>query len=179
MRGNPTIGQASTHPYQRSGPITDVPRLGHSQPDAEQRGQQPDAGRAWPPSTSALGLEELAAELAGFLGRRQRPGLNRPPSATGLRSSVQDSGVWRDQLLAEIEDLARDLKRKVARYASLRAAHSGASTAPADAAAVTCIHQALEDIAATALGVETALRELFLRAGMNAGRALKVGTAQE
>lgn len=180
MRGNPMIRPASTHPFHRSGPIADVPRIGRMNSDAEQRAQELDGGQEWPPSPSALALEELAAELADFLGGRQKPGLERLPSYTWQRSSAQYSGAWRDQQLAEIEDLAGDLKRKVARYASLRAAQSaGVSTGPAHAAAVAWIHQALEDIAATALGLEIASRELFLRAGTAEEQTLKVEAAQE
>lgn len=180
MQGNPMIRPASTHPYHRSGPIADVLRSGRMQPDAGQRAQELDAAQEWPPSPSALALEELAAELADFLGRRPTQGLERLPFSAWHRSGAQDSGGWRDQQLAEIEDLARDLKRKVARYASLRAAQSsGASTGPADAAAVAWLHQALEDIAATALGLEIASRELFLRAGMAGESTLNVEAGQE
>ena len=180
MRGNPMIHPASTHPFHRSGPIKHVSRIGRMKSDAEQRAQELDAGQEWPPSPSALALEELAAELTEFLGGRQKPRLDRLPSSTWHRSSAQDSDVWRDQQLAQIKDLAGDLKRKVARYASLRAAQSaGVSTGPADAAAVAWIHQALGDIAATALGLEIASRELFLRAGIAEEQTLKVEAAQE
>jgi hypothetical protein len=148
--------------------------------DAEQRAQQHDADQEWPAPPSAQALEELATELAEFLGRRQKPRLERLPSSTWHRNSAQDSGLWRDQLLAEIEDLAGDLKRKVSRYASLRAVQSsGARTGPADAAAVTWIYQTLEDIAATALGLEIASREVFLRAGMAEDQKLRVEPARE
>lgn len=180
MQGNPMIRPESTHPFHRSGPITDVPHMGRLKSDAELRARELDACQQWPPSPSALALEELAAELAEFLGARQIPGLERLPSSAWHRSSAQDSGAWRDRQLAEIEDLAGDLKRKVARYASLRAAQSaGVGTGPADAAAVAWIHQALEDIAATALGLEIASRELFLRAGMAEEQTVKVEAAQE
>jgi pyruvate/2-oxoacid:ferredoxin oxidoreductase beta subunit len=53
------------------------------------------------------------------------------------------------------------------------------SRGPADSAAVAWIHQALEDIAATALGLEIASRELFLRAGMAEDQTLKVEATQE
>ncbi|MFE4226536.1 hypothetical protein ACFRJ8_01465 [Arthrobacter sp. NPDC056886] len=179
MQGNPIIRPASTHPFHRSGPITDV-RIGRLKSAAEQRVQELDAGQEWPPSPSALALEELAAELAEFLGGRQEPGPERLSSYAWHRSSAQDSGAWRDQQLAEIEDLAGDLKKKVARYASLRALQSaGVSAGPANAAAVAWIHQALEDIAATALGLEVASRELFLRAGMAGEQTLNVEAAQE
>jgi hypothetical protein len=178
MPGNPMIRPASTHPYHRSGPIADVSLLGRMKSDA--RTQQQDADQEWLLSPSAQALEELAAELAEFLGTRQKPGLERLPSSIWRRSSAQDSGLWRDQLLAEIEDLAGDLKRKVARYASLRAVQSsGARTGPADAAAVAWINQTLEDIAATALGLEIASREVFLRAGMAEEQNLRVEAAQE
>jgi hypothetical protein len=150
---------------------------------SDARAQQHDADQEWPMSPSAQALEELAAELAEFLGQRQKPGLERLPSSTWRRSSAQDPGLWRDQLLAEIEDLAGDLKRKVARYASLRAVQSspsfGARTGPADVAAVAWIYQTLEDIAATALGLEIASREVFLRAGMAEEQNLSVEAAQE
>ncbi|WAH98227.1 hypothetical protein [Arthrobacter sp. MMS18-M83] len=66
--------------------------------------------------------------------------------------------------MAEIEDLVRKLKKKVARFGMLRAVLS--CDLPRDRAnetAVTWIHDALEDISATALGIETASGKLFLR----------------
>ncbi|WP_223986510.1 hypothetical protein [Arthrobacter sp. NicSoilB8] len=174
------IRPASTHPYHRSGPISDVPRIVRWQLEEEPPAEQPNAGQGWPPSPSALALEDLATELAEFLRGRRRPGPEQLPSSIRRRSGAQDSGVWRDQQLGEIEDLAGELKRKVARYASLRAVQSsGANTGPADATAVARIHQALEDMAATAMGLEIASRELFLRTGMAGDQALKIEAAQE
>lgn len=179
MRGNPSIQPASVHPYHQSGPITDLRRLGRMQSGAEQRAQL-DVEHEWllSPSPSAQAIEELAAELAELLGKRRESGQERLPSSTWQRRSAQDTGLWRDQLLAEIEDLTGDLKKKVARYASLRSVQaSGGPTAIADAAAVAWIHQTLEDIAATALGLEIASQELFLRVGM--AQEQNVKTAQE
>lgn len=78
---------------------------------------------------------------------------------------AENPGIWRDQLLAEIEALAEMLKEKVARYSSLRVAMSSDQAGElADATAVVWIQDALEDIAATALGIEIASRELFRQA---------------
>ncbi|MFF2242811.1 hypothetical protein ACFVTM_01335 [Arthrobacter sp. NPDC058130] len=118
-------------------------------------------------SPSAQAMEELAAELAELLGTRTEPGPERLPSSSRQLSGAEDAGIWRDHLLAEIEDLTGELKDRVARYASLRDVRpSGGAAARADAAAVAWMHRMLEDIAATALGLEIASRELFLRAGM-------------
>lgn len=167
MRSNPMIRPASTRPYHRCGPFTSGQRIGRVQPEAELLAEQLDTGPGWlPPPRSALALEELTAELAEFWGGRNQPHPDRSPFTNPHRSRAPDAGVWRDQQLEAIEDLAGELKRKVARYAKLRAVQSsGASMGPADAAGVAWIHQALEDIAATALGLEIASRELFLRAG--------------
>jgi hypothetical protein len=181
MIGNPIFQPASVHPYHQSGPITDVPRLGRMQSDVEQRAQL-DAEHEWllSPSPPVQALEELAAELAELLGKRQEPGQKRLPSSTWQRTNAQNTGIWRDQLLAEIEELTGELKKKVARYASSRSVQaSGGPTAIADAAAVAWIHQTLEDITATALGLEIASRELFLRAGMAQEQRVKLATAQE
>lgn len=186
MRGNPMNRPASLHPYHRSGPISDVPRRGRLLSFAEQRPQD-DAGLEWlsAPSPSAQAMEELAAELAELLGKRQEPAFGRLSSSIRQLNRAQDAGTWRDQLLAEIEDLTRELKGRVARYASLRAVQaSGGAAARADAAAVAWMHQTLEDIAATALGLEIASGELFLRAGMaeeqnvNVAQEQSAGTAE-
>ena len=182
MRGNPITRPASARPYDRSAPITEVPRPARMKSDADQRERQPEAEHEWPgsPSPSAETLEGLAAELTNLLWKRQEPVLEWPPSTTWHRSRAQNSGLWRDKLLAEIEDLARELNRKVARYSSMRAVQSpdGAS-GPTDAAAVAWMHQTLEDIGATTLGLEIASREAYLRAGLAEEQRLNVETAPE
>ncbi len=176
MRGNPITRPASARPYDPSGPIPEVPRPARMDSGADQRERQPDAEPEWAasPSPTAETLEGLAAELSDLLWRRQE----WPPATTSHRSRAQNPGLWRDKLLAEIEDLAGELNRKVARYSSVRAvqAPEGPSS-PTDAAAVAWIHQTLEDIKATALGLEIASREAFIRAGMAEEQRLNVETA--
>jgi len=156
------------------------PGLERMKPGVEQREPERDAGHGWPPSPSAETLEALAAELSDLLWRRQESVLEWLPSAAWRRSSAQNSALWREHLLAEIEDLAGELNKKVARYASIRAAHtSGGAAETADAAAMTWVHQTLEDIAAAALGMEIASREAFLRAKMAQEQHLEAEAAQE
>ncbi|MGP4033663.1 hypothetical protein [Pseudarthrobacter sp. 1C304] len=70
------------------------------------------------------------------------------------------------KLLEEIEDLAVELKRKVTRFASFCEVQPFESaSAAANAAAVEWAHEALEDIAATALGMELASGRALIRAG--------------
>jgi hypothetical protein len=179
MRGNPNPRAAPVHPLHRSGAITDIPRREGREANEQQLGQTED-GEQW----SALGDRafepEPAPELASFLWRRPEPGLDPAPSYAQERPAAEDSGIWRDHLLAEIEDLAEKLKEKVARYSLLRAAQfSDQAGELANEMAVKWIHEALEDIAATALGIEIASRELFLKAA-SAGEPVRTsGTSQE
>ncbi|MFE4230152.1 hypothetical protein ACFRJ8_19940 [Arthrobacter sp. NPDC056886] len=67
--------------------------------------------------------------------------------------------------MAEIEERARELRRKAARFALFCAVESSdEAAARVNAAAVTWMQETLEDIAATALGMETAFREALLHA---------------
>lgn len=122
----------------------------------------------------------LAAELADFLWRRLEPGRDQlTPSAAG-RGNGQDPGMWRDQLLAEIENLARTLREKVARYSAARPGLASVrGVEPANRNAVVWIQDALEDIAATALGIEIASRALFLQAAWAGDRDPVSETARE
>jgi len=82
--------------------------------------------------------------------------------------------------LAEIEVLAETLKKKVARYSLLRAAQSSEEGAePANETAVVWIQDALEDVAATALGIEIASRQLLLRAASVGEQDVKSEIAEE
>lgn len=180
MRGDPTIRVTSTHPFHRPGPITDDRRRAGTTEDAEQR-DQPNGGAQGrqptvPPSGPALeGL--LADELADLLWRRPELGLDRTQSSTRKFNSAPKSGTWWDQLLAEIEDLAGELRSKVALYAMFPAIQGAdEATGKANAAALVWIHETLEDIAATALGMEMASREAFLRTGSSAELDLIIET---
>lgn len=179
MPGNPNPRAASVHPFHRSLDITDPPRPERWKANEQQAVQTDDGGQMPAPTAQAL-QPVLAAELAEFLWRRQEPGLDQRPSSAGGRGIGQDSGMWRDQLLAEIEDLARTLKGKVARYSSSRADQaSGQGAEPANETAVVWIQDALEDIAATALGIEIASRKLFLQAASAGDRDSTSETVQE
>ncbi|WP_445154207.1 hypothetical protein ACTWLI_12935 [Arthrobacter sp. Hor0625] len=121
------------------------------------------------PKPQAASTPSQANALADFLWKRQEPGLDHLYSA-----DTHDPEAWRDALLAEVEDLAETLRKKVARYASLRAAQPSALVEdPASETAVLWIQHALEDIAATALGINIASRELFLQAASTQNRESK------
>ena len=153
MPGNNNLSAASVHPFHRSGPIIGNPRPQRTKAN-EQQGQSDDV--------------------------EQVPGFDQQPSSAGDRSSAQNFGIWRDQLLAEIEVLAETLKKKVARYSLLRATQSSEEGAePANETAVVWIQDALEDVAATALGIEIASRQLLLRAASVGEQDLKSETAEE
>lgn len=77
----------------------------------------------------------------------------------------QDPGSWRDGLLVEIEKLTEQLKHKIHGYVTLRATQiSDQSMVPDNEAALTWVQEALDDIAATARGIEIASHEMFLQA---------------
>lgn len=163
MRGNPNLRPASIHPFHRSGAITDSPRPDLRKANEQPLGRTEDGDQAAPPDQAQQ--QARAAELADFLWKRQEPGLDQLPSSTYGGSDEQDSGIWQDQLLAEIEHLAATLKEKVARYSSIQADEpSEQAPEPANETAVLWIQDALEDIAATALGIEMASRVLFIQA---------------
>ena len=142
MPGNPNLSGASVHPFHRSGAITENPRPARRKPSEQPR--QIDDGEQVPVPPGQAQQQLLSI---------------------GDRSNTQNFGVWRDQLLAEIEVLAEALKKKVARYSLLREAQSsGEAAEPDNETAMEWIQDALEDVAATALGIEIASRELLLRA---------------
>ena len=136
--------------------------------------------------------ELLRAAMATSQWRQPDLRLNRTPSDAGdpgvaQEFDTQDSDRWNDPLLAEIEDLVAALKAKVARYSLLRsdpsltgpsltgASHPGASH-PDNKTATDWMYEALEDIAATALGIELASQERIFRAISDAGRSPRVET---
>jgi hypothetical protein len=174
MRGNPNLRAESVHPFHHSGAIIDDPRPERVKSNQQQVRTDDDESRPGPPPGALL--QTLAAELADFLWKRKEPGLDQLPPSTGDRSSAHDPGIWRDELLAEIEDLAETLKEKVDRYSLLL---EGQSSERANQSAVLWIQDALEDVAATALGIEIASRELFLRAASAGEQDSKSETAQE
>lgn len=179
MLGNPILRPASVHPFHRSGAITDDPRPERRKQNEQQLGQTDDGAQTPAPPPQAR-QQVLAAELADILWKRQEPGLDQSPSSTRGRGGDQDSGIWREQLLAEIEGLAATLKEKVARYSLTQAPQPAEQAAePANETAVLWIQDALEDIAATALGIEMASRELFIRAGSVGEQDSKSETAHE
>lgn len=102
----------------------------------------------------------LSAALAHTQWRRPDVRLNPSPSAGRQPCVGQDSESRRDGLLTEIEDLVTELKAKVARYSRLKSDPSlNDPQRPDNQAATDWMHEALEDIAATALGVEPASQE--------------------
>lgn len=136
--------------------------------------------------------ELLRAAMATSQWRHPDLRLNRTPSDAGdpgvaQEFDTQDSDRWNDPLLAEIEDLVAELKAKVARYSLLRsdpsltgpaltgASHPGASH-PDNKTATDWMYEALEDIAATALGIELASQERIFRAISDAARSPRVET---
>lgn len=176
MQGNFNPGAASVHPFHHSPAVNPRPELRQAnvQPAQAAGGEQEPGTRAQTPQ------EVLAAELADFLWRRQEPGLDQLPSSTRGRSGAQDSGTWRDQLLAEIEDLAKMLKDKVSQYSLIREARISEQAAElTNESAVVWIEDALEDIAATALGIEIASRKLMLGAAVAGEPNSRRGTARE
>jgi hypothetical protein len=89
---------------------------------------------------------------------------NRSPSYARPPTTAPDSEIWRDRLLAEIEDLIAELRGKVARYTLFQSGRSlDDASRPGNQAAMEWLHQALEDIAATALGIELASQGGILR----------------
>lgn len=156
-----------------SGPIADDSRPGRTKTNAEQRDQAANGTRERPPmpSLSAQAFDVLLAAELDDLRRRQQPGLNQPRPHARRHGSAQNSEVWRDQLLAGIEDLAGELKRKVAHFALLCAVQSSdEASVRANASAVAWMQEALEDIAATALGMEMESRKRLQARPIFSGR---------
>lgn len=111
-----------------------------------------------------------------------RPDLRLNPSPSDARqtTAAHDSETWRDQLLTEIEDLVAQLKAKVARYSLFRSDPSLHDPShPDNRAATAWMHEALEDIAATALGIELATKERIFRAISDVDRDSAIETTQE
>jgi hypothetical protein len=165
MRGKPDIGAATTSQHS-FGPIADDdPRYGGTKTDAEQHRQTANITRERPPTPSTQAFNALLAAELDNLSRRRQSGLDQTRPYTRGQCAAQNTEVWWDQLLAEIEALASELQRKVARFALFCGAQSsGQASAPENAAAVEWMHGALEDLAATALGMEMACEQTFLRA---------------
>jgi hypothetical protein len=166
MRHEPDI-EAETR-SDSSGPIADDhPRNSETKTATEQHRQTARLTRERPPppSPSAQAFNTaLAAEL-DTLSRRRRQGFNQARPYAQEQCAAQNTEVWRDQLLTEIEALVKELQQKTARFALFCAVQpSGEASAPDNAAAVEWMHRALEDLAATTLGIQMACEQTFLRA---------------
>lgn len=167
MRENPIASVASAGPFSWSVPIADDSRAGRMGTDAEERGPTADGISERPsgPSLSAQAFDVLLVAELNDLRRRQQPGVNHPRPYSKPYGSARQSEVWRDQLLAGIEDLASELKTKIAHFALFCTVQPpDDASARANASAVAWMQEALEDIAATALGMEMQSREALLRA---------------
>lgn len=137
MPRHPVTRVESAHPHHRSGPLADAPRLNRSGPDPERRDN-------------------------GSVGS-QAPEVDRS-SRAGRQSTSRRSQIWCDRFLAEIEDLIAELREKVAHFALLRSVQStNGASGPGNEAAVELMNEALEDIAAAALGIELASHDGFHR----------------
>jgi hypothetical protein len=109
-----------------------------------------------------------------------RSGTNAASSSTGQPGAAPDSGPRLDRLLAEIEDRITELKGMVTRFALVRSVQSSEEdSGPGNEAAVGWMHEALDDIAAAALGIELKAREGLLRFKLVAVQDLMTETAQE
>ena len=158
IRGKPSIGAATTGQIS-PGPTTDDPCHGGTKTNAEHHHRSTNVTGQRPPmqSLSAQAFNTLPAAELDDLTRRRQPGLDQTRPYTRGQSPAQDSKVWRDQLLAEIEALASELQGKVAGFALFCALHSsGEASVLDDAVAVEWMQGTLEDLAATALGIEMA-----------------------
>lgn len=163
MLGNPNYRPGSVHPFHRSLTITEGLYPGGPEDDDQQLAQGIEVEQVWEPPAPTL-HKLSAVERASSLWEEREAGLNALTSSASGGPWASDPLTSREQLLAEIEDLTRVLKEKVARYSALRANQPHAEVGErANETAVMWIQDALEDIAATALGIEVASRELFLR----------------
>jgi hypothetical protein len=107
---------------------------------------------------------------------------NAASSCTRQPGAAPDSGPRLDRLLAEIEDRITELKGMVARFALVRSVQSSSSeedSGPGNEAAVGRIHDALDDIAAAALGIELKSHEGLLRIKLAAMQDLMTEAVQE
>ncbi|MET4586407.1 hypothetical protein ACVLB3_002315 [Pseudarthrobacter sp. PvP022] len=124
--------------------------------------------------------ELLRAAMSASNWRRPDLSLNRSSSEARQTTMPYDSESWRDELLTEIEDLVGQLKAKVARYSLLRSDPSLQDPLhPDNRAATDWMHGALEDIAATALGIELATQERIFRAISDVDRDATIESNQE
>ena len=112
MRDKPGSAVAATGPFHRSGPVTADPRTDRTKTGAEQRGRAADGTREGPltPPLWAQAFDTLLTAELDHLQRRLPPGQTQLRSHTRPHGAAQDTSVWRDQLLAEVEQLAGQLK---------------------------------------------------------------------
>jgi hypothetical protein len=105
---------------------------------------------------------------------------NAASSCTRQPGAAPDPGMRLDLLLAEIEDRITELKGMVTRFALVRSMQSSEEAwGPDNEAAVEWMHEALDDIAAAALGIELKSHEGLLRIKLAAVQDLMVEPAQE
>lgn len=105
---------------------------------------------------------------------------NEASPCTRESGAAPDSGPRLDRLLAEIEDRIAELKGMVARFALVRSVHSlEEDSGPGNEAAVGWINNALDDIAAAALGIELKSHEGLLRIKLAAMQDLTTEPVQE
>jgi hypothetical protein len=101
-------------------------------------------------------------------------------SCTRHPGAAPESGPRLDRLLAEIEDRITELKGKVTRFALVRSVQSSEEdSGPGNEAAVGWMHEALDDIAAAAWGIELKSHEGQLQIKLAAVQDLMTETAQE
>lgn len=105
---------------------------------------------------------------------------NAASSCTRHPGAAPDPGMKLDLLLAEIEDRITELKAMVTRFALIRSRQSCEEVwGPGNEAAVEWMHEALDDIAAAALGIELKSHEGLLRIKLAGVQDLMVEPAQE
>ncbi len=144
------------------------------------RDQAADGAHQTTQSLPVQAFEGLPADLDSTLLKRQELSLNRRPSYARQRGAAPDFGICGDHLLADIEELVAELRGKLARFVVFRSLHSSdEASGAADEDATEWMHQALEDIAATALGTEVAYHEGVLRKRATAAQDLIVETDQQ
>lgn len=163
MRGDPFVKVSSRPGAVSSGRVAGL--AARPQRDAGQ--PNPPLGRETQP-THWPSPEVHGDLLSDALARGQlsslQLSLNRSPPYARPPTAAPDSEIWRDRLLTEIEDLVAELRGKVAGYTLFQSSRSpDDASRPGNQAAMEWMHQALEDIAATALGIELASQAGILR----------------
>lgn len=163
MRGDPFVKVSFRLGAVPSGRVSGL--AARTQRDAGQ--PNPTLGRETQPTrwpSPEVHGDRLSDALAhGQLSSLQLS-LNRSNSYARPPTTAPDSEIWRDRLLTEIEDLITELRGKVARYMLFQSSRSlDDASRPGNQAAMEWMHQALEDIAATALGIELASQAGILR----------------